>query len=268
MEPMKIGVAGVSGRMGREIAMAASSRNDMALSAASEHPGHPWIGNPLVDCLQECGSSCQVDGDPSTAFRAVDAIIDFTTPENSVANAAVAAHRQIVHVIGTTGMDDDQRSAIADASRSSVIVCSGNMSLGINLLTGLTEIVARALDDEFDIEIVETHHRHKVDAPSGTALMLGRAADKGRGSDGSGSTTLCHVGTPGPRKKGSIGYSAIRGGDVVGEHDVILAANGERIILRHVATDRSIYARGALTAALWARGKPFGQYDMKDVLGL
>ena len=159
MEPMKIGVAGVSGRMGREIAMAAIARDDMALAAASEHPGHPWIGNPLMDCLQESGSSCPVDGDPSTAFRDVDAIIDFTTPENSVANAAVAADRQIVHVIGTTGMDADERSAIADASRNSVIVCSGNMSLGINLLTGLTEIVARALDDEFDIEIVETHHR-------------------------------------------------------------------------------------------------------------
>ena len=268
MEPMKIGVAGVSGRMGRAIAMAAIARDDMVLLSASEHPDHAWIGNPLMDCLQECRSSCRVDANPSTAFRDVDAIIDFTTPDNSVANAAAAAERQIVHVIGTTGMDETQQEAIADASRRSVIVCSGNMSLGINLLTGLTEIVARALDDEFDIEIVEAHHRHKVDAPSGTALMLGRAAEKGRGIDDSGSHALCHVGAPGPRLKGSIGYSAIRGGDVVGEHDVILAANGERIILRHVATDRSIYVRGALAAALWGKGKPFGQYDMKDVLGL
>ena len=165
-------------------------------------------------------------------------------------------------------MSEDDLEKLEPASRHAVIVRAGNMSLGVNLLTKLTEKVAAALDEDFDIEIIEAHHHHKVDAPSGTALMLGEAAAAGRGVLLSDVRDSGRDGITGARERGDIGFAAIRGGDIVGEHDVLFAAAGERIILRHVATDRSIFARGALKAALWGMGKKPGQYDMMDVLGL
>ena len=171
-------------------------------------------------------------------------------------------------VIGTTGMSDEEIAALEPASRHAVIVRAGNMSLGVNLLVQLTKKVAAALDEDFDIEVIEVHHHHKVDAPSGTALMLGEAAAEGRGVALADVADRARDGITGARKKGDIGFHAVRGGDIVGEHDVLFAAPGERIVLRHLATDRAIFARGALKAALWGQGKSPGHYDMVDVLGL
>jgi 4-hydroxy-tetrahydrodipicolinate reductase len=209
-----------------------------------------------------------VSDDPLEVFAKTQAIIDFTSPDATVAHAALAAQARAVHVIGTTGFDADHLAKLSAASRHCAIVRAGNMSLGVNLLVQLTRKVAQALDEDYDIEVVEAHHRHKVDAPSGTALMLGNAAAEGRGVSLDDVADRGRDGITGARKRGDIGFTAIRGGDVVGEHDVIFAADGERIVLRHLATDRQIFARGALKAALWGQGKPPGEYDMMDVLGL
>ena len=182
--------------------------------------------------------------------------------------AQLAAQARAVHVIGTTGLEEMHLAAIRAAARHAVIIRAGNMSLGVNLLTQLTRKVAAALDADWDIEIVEAHHRMKVDAPSGTALMLGDAAAEGRGIDLADHRASGRDGMTGARKRGDIGFAAIRGGDVVGEHDVIFAADGERVVLRHIATDRAIFARGALRAALWGQDRKPGEYDMIDVLGL
>ena len=194
--------------------------------------------------------------------------IDFTAPAATVGFAGLAAQARAVHVIGTTGLSVDDLKAIKAAARHAPIVRAGNMSLGVNLLVQLTKKVAAALDEDFDIEVIEAHHNKKVDAPSGTALMLGEAAAEGRGVKLADVSDSGRDGITGARKKGDIGFSAIRGGDIVGEHDVMFAAAGERIVLRHIATDRAVFARGALKAALWGQDKAPGEYDMLDVLGI
>ena len=194
--------------------------------------------------------------------------MDFTSPAATVAFAALAAQARLVHVVGTTGLEAEHHRKLDLAAHHAVIVQAGNMSLGVNLLTRLTQKVAAALDEDWDIEVVEAHHRMKVDAPSGTALMLGKAAAEGRGIDHDSARTAGRDGITGARARGTIGYAAIRGGDIVGEHDVIFAADGERIVLRHLATDRGIFARGALKAAAWGLEQKPGRYDMMDVLGL
>jgi 4-hydroxy-tetrahydrodipicolinate reductase len=173
-----------------------------------------------------------------------------------------------VHVIGTTGLSEADEAAVKAAARHAGIVKAGNMSLGVNLLVALTRRVAEALDDDFDIEVVEMHHKHKIDAPSGTALMLGAAAAEGRRVDLGSASVRVRDGHTGARKKGAIGFASLRGGNVVGEHSVVFAGEGERIELTHRATDRGIFARGAVKAALWARGKGPGLFSMADVLGL
>jgi 4-hydroxy-tetrahydrodipicolinate reductase len=195
-------------------------------------------------------------------------VIDFTAPAATVEFAAIAAQARIVHVIGTTGMTEEDLAKVAAAARHATVVRAGNMSLGVNLLVQLTKQVAAALDEDFDIEIIEAHHNKKVDAPSGTALMLGEAAAEGRGVSLEAASDRGRDGITGARKQGDIGFTAIRGGDIVGEHDVLFAAAGERIVLRHMATDRAIFARGAVKAALWGQDKKPGEYDMMDVLGL
>jgi 4-hydroxy-tetrahydrodipicolinate reductase len=195
-------------------------------------------------------------------------VIDFTAPAATVDFAALAAQARAVHVVGTTGLEAAHHAKLDAAARHAVVVQAGNMSLGVNLLTRLTQKVAAALDADWDIEVIEAHHRMKVDAPSGTALMLGQAAADGRGVSLDAARVSGRDGITGVRDRGSIGFSAIRGGDIVGEHDVLFAGEGERIILRHVATDRTIFARGALRAALWGQGQKPGRYDMMDVLGL
>ncbi|MEM1163286.1 MAG: 4-hydroxy-tetrahydrodipicolinate reductase, partial [Pseudomonadota bacterium] len=192
----------------------------------------------------------------------------FTSPAATVAHAGLAAQARLTHVIGTTGMEEEHFEELALAAAHCRIIRAGNMSLGVNLLTVLTKKVAAALDADFDIEVLEWHHHHKVDAPSGTALMLGEAAAEGRGVDLKDTADRGRDGITGARRRGDIGFAALRGGDIVGEHDVVFAGMGERIKLSHIASDRMIFARGAVKAALWGRDKGPGQYSMLDVLGL
>lgn len=268
-DPLNIVIPGCSGRMGQMLVREVLDTGGAALHAVTERPGHPWIGQDIGTAMglgRDLGVT--VGGDPLEAVLGAHAMIDFTTPDATVAHAALAAQAKLVHVIGTTGLATEHMTRLSAAARHAVLVRAGNMSLGVNLLTILTERVARALDADFDIEIVEAHHNRKVDAPSGTALMLGEAAAAGRGVSLEDMSDRGRDGMTGARERGTIGFHAIRGGDVVGEHDVIFAADGERIVLRHLATDRRIFARGALKAALWGRGRKPGEYAMIDVLGL
>ena len=265
---LKVAVLGASGRMGQMLISAIAENPNAMLSGVTNRPGHAWIGRDLGEVMGGQPNGVTVSDDPLEVFAGAEAILDFTAPAATVEHAALAAQARAVHVIGTTGMSDEQIAALEPASRHAVIVRAGNMSLGVNLLTLLTQKVAAALDADFDIEVVEMHHRHKVDAPSGTALMLGEAAAAGRGVTLGDVADRGRDGMTGARNRGDIGFVALRGGDVAGEHDVIFAADGERIILRHVATDRMIFARGALKAAFWGRGRAPGQYNMLDVLGL
>ncbi|MDD8023540.1 MAG: 4-hydroxy-tetrahydrodipicolinate reductase [Paracoccaceae bacterium] len=261
-------ITGVSGRMGRMLAATVAGSDKARLVGAVERPGHAWIGRDLGICLGGTETGVIVTDDALTAFSRAQAVIDFTAPAATVEFAALAAQARAVHVIGTTGMEEPHLAALKACARHAVIVRAGNMSLGVNLLTLLTKKVAAALDIDWDIEVVEAHHNKKVDAPSGTALMLGQAAADGRGIPLEDNTESGRHGITGARKPGAIGFSAIRGGDIVGEHDVIFATAGERIVLRHIATDRAIFARGALKAALWGQSQKPGEYDMLDVLGL
>lgn len=261
-------ITGVSGRMGRMLTELVTASDKARLVAGVERAGHPWIGRDLGECLGGAVNGVPVTDDPVEAFAKAQAVLDFTSPAATVGFAALAAQARAVHVIGTTGLEPTDLEKISAAARHAVIVRAGNMSLGVNLLVRLTQKIAAALDEDWDVEVVEAHHRMKVDAPSGTALMLGRAAAEGRGVALDEAKVSGRDGITGARVRGTIGFSAIRGGDIVGEHDVIFAADGERVILRHVATDRAIFARGALRAALWGQGKKPGEYDMMDVLGL
>lgn len=261
-------VTGVSGRMGRMLAEVITASGKARLAGAVVRSGHDWIGRDLGTCFGTAPMGVTVTDDPLTAFAGAKAVIDFTTPAATLAFAKIAAQARCVHVIGTTGFEKEQIEALAPAARHCAQIRAGNMSLGVNLLTVLTRKVAEALDAEWDVEIVEAHHNRKVDAPSGTALMLGEAAAEGRGISLEDNRESGRDGITGARKPGAIGFSSIRGGDIVGEHDVIFATAGERIVLRHIATDRAIFARGALKAALWGLDRKPGQYDMMDVLGL
>ena len=261
-------ITGASGRMGRMLIKTVTDSDQAHLVGVVERKGHDWIGQDVGEAMGGQALGVKVTDDPLEAFAQAQVVIDFTVPDATLEFAALAAQARCVHVIGTTGMTDEQIAALEPASRHAVIVRAGNMSLGVNLLVQLTKKVAAALDEDFDIEVIEGHHHHKVDAPSGTALMLGEAAAEGRGVKLVDVADRGRDGITGARKRGNIGFHAIRGGDIVGEHDVLFAAPGERIVLRHLASDRAIFARGALKAALWGLGKTPGQYAMVDVLGL
>lgn len=261
-------VTGASGRMGQMLVRTVAQSDRARLVGAVERPGHDWVGQDIGTAMGGAPLGVDVTDAPLEAIAQAQAIIDFTAPAATVDFAKLAAQARAVHVIGTTGMTGEDIAALKPAARHAVIVRAGNMSLGVNLLVQLTRKVAAALDEEFDIEIVEAHHNQKVDAPSGTALMLGEAAAEGRGVSLDRVADRGRDGITGKRRRGDIGFAAIRGGDVVGEHDVIFAGAGERIVLRHLASDRAIFARGALKAALWGLGRTPGEYDMLDVLGL
>jgi 4-hydroxy-tetrahydrodipicolinate reductase len=263
-ERIPVAVAGASGRMGRVLTSLLADHPRLVLAACLERPGHPWTGRGAA----ADAPAVPVTADPGAALDLARAVIDFTTPAASVALARAAGAAGAVHVIGTTGFTEADLATLADVGAGAVTIRAGNMSLGVNLLVQVTRQVAGALGPEFDIEIVEAHHRAKVDAPSGTALMLGEAAAEGRGMRLAEAAVRGRDGLTGPRREGAIGFAAIRGGDIVGEHDVIFAGPGERVILRHVAGDRTIFARGALKAAEWGLTQPPGQYSMLDVLGL
>jgi 4-hydroxy-tetrahydrodipicolinate reductase len=265
---MNVAVLGASGRMGQMLIRAVDDNPGTNLIGVTERAGHDWVGRDLGEVMGGASRGVAVSDDPLDVFAKAEAVIDFTSPSASVAHAELAAQARAVHVIGTTGFDESHLAAFEAAGRHAVIVRAGNMSLGVNLLVALTRKVAAALDADYDIEIVETHHRHKIDAPSGTALMLGEAAAEGRGVQLAAVSDRGRDGITGERGRGHIGFAAIRGGDVVGDHDVIFAGEGERIVLRHLASDRMLFARGAVRAALWGRGRKPGEYDMMDVLGL
>ncbi|KIN75238.1 Dihydrodipicolinate reductase [Sulfitobacter noctilucae] len=264
----RIAITGASGRMGRTLIGLVAASDQMTLTGAIERPGHDWLGRDVGTAMGGAPLGVTVSDDAANALKNAEAVIDFTAPAATLEFAAVAAQAGIVHVIGTTGMSDDEIDALDEFTDRATIIRAGNMSLGVNLLTQLTKRVAAALDEDYDIEVIEAHHNQKVDAPSGTALMLGEAAAEGRGVKLSEVSDRGRDGITGARKRGDIGFTAIRGGDIIGEHDVMFAALGERIILRHVASDRSVFARGALKAAIWGQGRAPGAYDMLDVLGL
>lgn len=262
-------VTGASGRMGRTLVrLIAEPGSGARLAGAVVRAGHPWVGRDIGEAMGGSALGVLVSDDPLEVFARAQGVIDFTTPAATVEFAGLAAQARAVHVIGTTGLEAGHLRRIEAAARHAVIVRAGNMSLGVNLLTALTRKVAEVLGEDWDIEIVEAHHRMKVDAPSGTALMLGEAAALGRGVRLEEVADRGRDGITGARERGHIGFASLRGGDVVGEHDVIFAGEGERVVLRHLATDRAIFARGALRAALWGQDKAPGEYTMMDVLGL
>ena len=267
MAEMKIGVVGCGGRMGRMLVCAAHETPGCKVVAGSETSGHGAVGQDVGALAGLPPLGLTVGSDARATFAAADAVLEFTTPEATAEHAVLAAETGAIHVVGTTGLNDEQAGALRDATARTAVVWAPNMSPAVNLLLRLAEQVAGALDDDYDVEIVEAHHRLKADSPSGTALALGRAVARGRGVDLDAVSVRGRDGLTGPRKRGDIGFAALRGGDNVGEHTVHFAANGERLELAHRATSRQTYARGAVRAALWARGKPPGLYGMDDVLG-
>ncbi len=263
-----IGITGIGGRMGRMLLSETLNRDDCRIAGGTERAGSPLIGTALKELDARAPEGILVGDAPEALFEQADVVIDFTMPQATLANAEIAARTGRAMVIGTTGFSAEEEKRIEDAAATAPIVKAGNMSLGVNLLVQVTRQVARALDLDFDAEIVEMHHRYKIDAPSGTALMLGRAVAEGRGQEHDAVAVRGRDGITGERPRGAIGYAALRGGNVVGDHTVIFAADNERIELTHKAADRAIFARGALHAALWLKGRAPGLYSMADVLGL
>lgn len=268
MTDMRLAVVGAAGRMGRQLVTAAHETAGLSVVGGIEREGSDAIGRDVGEVAGVGVLGGAIVSDPLELFTQIDGVLDFSTPATSVAIADLAAQARIVHVIGTTGFTAEDEERLAAAARHATLVKAGNMSLGVNLLVALTRKVAEALGPEFDIEVVEMHHRAKVDAPSGTALMLGAAAADGRGVNLEERAVRVRDGQTGPRVAGDIGFATLRGGGVVGDHTVIFAGDGERIELTHKAGDRSLFAQGAVRAALWGRGKGPGLFAMVDVLGL
>jgi 4-hydroxy-tetrahydrodipicolinate reductase len=268
MADMKLIVAGAGGRMGRTLVKAITQTPGLALAGATEGPGSALLGKDAGELAGIGANGIALTDATASLLADAEGIIDFTVPAATVALAKLAAQAGKVHIIGTTGLSAADEATIADAAKQAVIVKSGNMSLGVNLLAALTRRVAKTLDASFDIEILEMHHNQKVDAPSGTALLLGHAAAEGRNIDLKSHAVMTREGHTGARKRGDIGFASLRGGTVVGDHTVMFAGPDERIELTHKAGDRMIFANGALHAALWARDRSPGLYSMMDVLGL
>jgi len=254
--------------MGRTLIRAVLAEPKMRLAGALDRADAKVQGQDAGLLAGASATGALVTTDTAAALREADALLDFTAPAATLAYAGLAAEAGIVHVIGTTGLAAEHDAALKEAAKRSRIVRSGNMSLGVNLLAALVKRAAAALPADYDIEILEMHHRHKVDAPSGTALLLGRAAAEGRGIDLAEHSVRTRDGHTGARPPGAIGFASLRGGSVVGEHSVFFSGEGERIELKHHAESRDNFARGALRAALWAFDQKPGLYDMADVLGL
>lgn len=272
MDVMKLVVAGSSGRMGRELIRAISLDPRMTLVGALEREGSEYIGRDVGELAGLGVQGVKVTSDLSAALSEAHGVIDFSAPAATCVMAKFVYERGLIHVVGTTGLSDDDFDVLRTAAKQSVVVQSGNMSLGVNLLAALVEKVAHSVGSEFDIEVLEMHHRHKVDAPSGTALLLGEAAAKGRNIALNAHSVKVRDGHTGARREGDIGFATLRGGSVVGDHSVIFAGASERLVLSHIAEDRAIFAHGALEAALWGYEKQktaqYGFYGMRDVLGL
>ncbi len=269
MPDIKVIIVGASGRMGVANIRAVVASRGVELYGAIERKGAKSIGQDAGQIAGLAPTNIKISDNISSILKGADAIIDFSTPMVSVYLAELAAKNKIIHIIGTTGFSANEEQQIQQAANNgATIVKSGNMSLGINLLASLVKKAASVLGDSFDIEIVEMHHRKKVDAPSGTALLLGEAAAKGRNIDLSTNSVRARDGIIGERETGTIGFATLRGGSVIGEHSVIFAGSSERIELTHKAEDRGLFANGAIRAVLWAKDKPHGLYSMQDVLDL
>jgi 4-hydroxy-tetrahydrodipicolinate reductase len=266
MTGIKTVVTGAAGRMGRALVKLLLEDPAFELIGGTEALGHVALGEDLGALAGTPKIGIALTHDLLDLVRRADAVLDFTSPSHSLEVAALAAQARIVHVLGTTGFGAGGELKLKAAARHAAIVRSGNFSVGVILMAAIARRIARTLDDSFDVEILEMHHRMKLDAPSGTALLLGEAVAKGRGVDLA--THRGRDGQAGPRQRGSIGFASLRGGAVVGEHTVIFAGDDERLELTHRAGDRSIFARGALRAAKWGQGKAPGLYSMEDVLGL
>jgi 4-hydroxy-tetrahydrodipicolinate reductase len=264
---MRIAVIGCAGRMGRTNLRAVLDAG-LELTAGVETPGNPALGVDLGTLAGTEPIGRAVTADAAAAMTRADAAIEFSSPDATGAHARAAAAAGCAHVVGTTGLEPEHEAVLAEAAQRVPVVYAPNMSRGVTLLMELVQTVARALDDEFDVEVFEIHHNRKVDAPSGTALGLGRAAARGRGVALDDVAERGRDGITGPRECGRIGFAALRGGDVVGDHTVYFAGPGERLELTHRATDRAIYGRGAVQAARWTQGRAPGLYGMADVLGL
>jgi 4-hydroxy-tetrahydrodipicolinate reductase len=268
MSEMRLIVAGAGGRMGRALMRAISETKGAVVTGALEAPGSEWIGQDAGTLAGLPPTGVEVSADLWSLSAKADGILDFTVPRATIANVALAAQRGLVHVIGTTGLTASDHAIIKSVTKQAVVVQAGNMSLGVNLLAALVKRVARSLDPNFDIEIVEMHHKAKIDAPSGTALMLGEAAAAGRDIALSDHSARGRDGITGARRPGDIGFASLRGGTAAGDHSVSFLGPFERLTLSHHAEDRMLFAHGALKAALWAQGKSPGHYSMADVLGL
>lgn len=264
----RIGVVGCGGRMGQMITAAIIGSQSSTLAGGTESSGHPAIGRDPAHLVGGEGSGTQIFDDPAILFEHSDVIVDFTVPAVTARHVAFAKKTKTPLVIGTTGMSEEQQEAIEKAAESVAILQAANMSLGVNIMLGVTRKLAALLDEAYDIEILEMHHRHKVDAPSGTALALGREAARGRNVALSETGVFAREGQTGARPEGAIGFATLRGGDVAGEHTVMFAGPDERLELTHKASSRTVFARGAVHAAEWIVGRPPGLYAMADVLGL
>ncbi len=268
MSDMRLIVAGAGGRMGRALTRVIAETPGAVLTGALEAPGSELLGKDAGVLAGLPANGVLLSADLWSLSAEADGILDFTVPRATIANVAIAAERGLIHIIGTTGLSISDDAVIQSVTSRAIVVKSGNMSLGVNLLAALVKRVAQSLDQDFDIEILEMHHRAKIDAPSGTALMLGKAAAAGRGVALGQHSARGRDGQTGARRRGDIGFASLRGGSVTGDHSVIFAGAMERIELTHRAEDRSMFAQGAIKAALWARGKKPGLYSMTDVLGL
>ncbi len=264
---LRVGIAGASGRMGRALLEAATSTDGIALGAALDIAGSPCIGRDAGE-LAAGAKGANVVADVAAALAACDVLIDFTRPEGTMAHLAACLAAKKKLVIGTTGLKPEEIAKIRAASKDIAIVMAPNMSIGVNVALKLVEMASRALGPDYDVEVFEMHHKLKVDAPSGTALRLGEVAAKARATTLEKDGVFARHGVTGERKGGTIGFSAARGGDVVGDHTVFFASAGERVEITHRATSRTNFAQGAMRAARFLAGKPPGLYGMDDVLGL
>ncbi len=265
---MKIGIVGCAGRMGRMLVAEALDSDGCTLIGGTEHAESPFLDQDVAALAGKDAAGLPVSADTDALFAAADVVIDFTLPQATIAHAEAATQHGTALVIGTTGLGGAEQGAVEKAADKVAVVQAANYSVGVNLLMGLTKQVAGILKADYDIEIVEMHHRHKVDAPSGTALALGTSAAEGRGVVLDDVSERVRDGHTGVRTSGDIGFATLRGGDVVGDHSVIFAADGERLELTHKASSRAVFARGAVRSAIWCEGKQSGLYSMRDVLGL
>ena len=264
---VRVAIAGASGRMGRALLEALGAAQGVALAAALDVPGCPWVGHDAAD-LGAVARGITVGSDIVAALAAADVLIDFTRPAGTLEHVRACREARRAMVIGTTGFDPGQLAAIREAAREIAIVMAPNMSVGVNVTFKLVEMAARSLGPDYDVEVFEIHHKLKLDAPSGTALKLGEVAAAARGTTLEKDAVFARHGATGERRPGSIGFSAARAGDIVGDHSVFFAGPGERIEITHRAASRATYAQGAMRAAKFVQDKPPGLYDMQDVLGL